>query len=523
MSAVGRRLLARGLALNLALLLLCAGCQVNTIDPPPAEDQPVIDQPGPEQQPEPAVPRGQKTAVALAYNPADPLNPYQTTTEANYYLLPLIYEGLFQVDPSFELQLLLCESYAQQDPLQWTFELKQGVLFHDGTELTARDVEFSINQARQSPCFASKCLNIASCAASGRYTLRVRLNSPDSQLPWLLTMPVIPRSSAGQANPAGTGRYRVQSDQGETSLLASETWRGGALGVRQIRLSALYPDSELSYAIGSGVVDAVSFDRPFAASASLRGDFDSATFPTSDLHYIGINKNNGCLQDPILRQALSAALDRESLVQKIFSGYGEPALLPVSPARTQFTAETGDASQLLSRAGCQDTDGDGILNGPDGANIQLRLLAPQQSEMKCQAARLIAQALAPYGIDVAVEELPEEAFRQALARDDFDLFYGETLLNDQFDISQMVVAGGSLCFGGPSQTVTAALETWKQADQGQALSAQRSFYRAFTGDMPFLPLAFGRGCVITAQGLMNPVQGANRNPYYNLDQWADPA
>lgn len=518
MSAVGRLL-----ALGLALLVLCAGCQVNTIQPPSEQDQPVVDQPGPEKEPEPVVSPGRKTAIALAYNPADPLNPYQTATESNYYLLPLIYEGLFQVDPSFELQPLLCESYVRQDELQWTFELKQGVLFHDGTELTARDVEASINQARQSPCFASKCLNIASCAAAGRYSLRVRLYEPDSQLPWLLTMPVVPRKSVSQPNPPGTGRYRVQAGQGEMSLLASETWRGGALGVKEIRLSALYPDSELSYAVGSGVVDAVSFERPFAASASLRGNFDSALFSTSDLHYIGVNKNNGCLQDPVVRQALSAALDREALVQKIFSGYGEPALLPVSPARTQFTAESGDADQLLNRAGCQDTDGDGIRNGPDGANIRLRLLVPQQNEMKCQAARLIAQALASHGIDVAVEELPEESFRQALARDDFDLFYGETLLNDQFDISQMVVAGGSLCFGGPSQTVTAALEVWKRADPGQALSAQRSLYRAFSGDMPFLPLAFGRGCVVTAKGLMNPVQGANRNPYYNVDQWADPA
>lgn len=515
---MGRRLAAW---LCLAVFaLLCAGCQINSIDPPPPEDQPALDQTRREEEEAPAVPRGQKTSIALAYNPADSLNPYLTETEYNFYLLPLIYEGLFGVDGEFELQNLLCESYARQDPLQWTFEIKQGILFHDGSELTARDVEYSINQSKESPCFAVRGQNIVSCAATGRYSLRIRLASPDSQLPWLLTMPVIPRNGAAQPNPPGTGRYRLQTADGQASLLASESWRGGALGVTEIRLSVLYPDSDLSYAVGSGGVDAVCFERPFAASAAIRGDFDIGTFPTADLHYLGVNKNNGCLQNAFVRQAISAALDRESLAQKLFSSYADPALLPVSPARTQFTAQSGDADQLLARAGCQDTDGDGVLNGPDGANIQLRLLAPQSSDMKCQAARSMAQTLESHGLSVAVVELPEEEFRQALARDDFDLFYGETILNDQFDISQMVTAGGALCFGGPSQTVTAALAVWKEAEPQQALSAQRALYTAFSGDMPFVPLAFGRGCVATGKGLMNPVQGANRNPYYNVENWA---
>lgn len=515
---MGRRLAAW---LCLAVFaLLCAGCQINSIDPPPPEDQPALDQTRREEEEAPAVPRGQKTSIALVYNPADSLNPYLTETEYNFYLLPLIYEGLFGVDGEFELQNLLCESYARQDPLQWTFEIKQGILFHDGSELTARDVEYSINQSKESPCFAVRGQNIVSCAATGRYSLRIRLASPDSQLPWLLTMPVIPRNGAAQPNPPGTGRYRLQTADGQASLLASESWRGGALGVTEIRLSVLYPDSDLSYAVGSGGVDAVCFERPFAASAAIRGDFDIGTFPTADLHYLGVNKNNGCLQNAFVRQAISAALDRESLAQKLFSGYADPALLPVSPARTQFTAQLGDPDQLLARAGCQDTDGDGVLNGPDGANIQLRLLAPQSSDMKCQAARSMAQTLESHGLSVAVVELPEEEFRQALARDDFDLFYGETILNSQFDISQMVTAGGALCFGGPSQTVTAALAVWKEAEPQQALSAQRALYTAFSGDMPFVPLAFGRGCVATGKGLMNPVQGANRNPYYNVENWA---
>lgn len=505
----------RLLALLLAFALLCAGCH-DTAIAPDAVDTPTK---GPDTEPQSNVVPGQKTAIALAYSPADSMNPFQVTTEYNYYLIPLVYEGLFAVNSQFQAENLLCESYTG-DGTEWNFEIKQGVQFHNGAELTARDVEYSINQAKASALYGARAQNIASCAATGRYSLRLRLAAPDSQLPLLLTMPVVPRNAGAEANPAGTGRYQVQAADGVVALKANESWHGGAVPITDIRLSALYQDSELAYIVGSGVIDAVCFEKPFATSAPIRGSFDVATFATTDFHYLGCNKNNVYLKDPLVRRAISAAVDRSLLVQKAFSGYADAALLPISPACGDFGAEPGDPDALLRQAGCSDTDGDGIYNYTDGTNITLRLLVPEENAMKQQAATILAQSLLGSGIRIAVETLPAEQFQQAVSGDKFDLFYGETMLNDQFDLTQMVNAGGSLCYGGASVAVSTYTEALKSAAPGEAEQARQTLYRIFADDMPFVPLAFGRGCVVTEKNVMNPVVGSSRNPYWNLQEWA---
>ena len=500
----------------LLCLCFCAGCQSTT--PPQEEETPLVPM-EPEPEPAPVIVPGQKTDITLAYSPADSLNPFQVTTEYNAYLLPLIYESLFVVDGDYAIKPLLCESY-EGDGTTWTLQLRQGVQFHNGQELTARDVEYSINQARSSTVFASRVQNIASCQASGRYGVRIRLATPDSKLPWLLTTPIVQRNAGAQPNPAGTGRFVVEAADGTAKLVANTGWHGGQVGVGSISLSALYQDSALSYIIGSGVIDAVCFEKPFATSVPLRGDFDVATFATGDFHYLGINKSHSQLQNPLVRRAISAGIDRELLVQKAFSGYGDPTLLPIAPASSPYQAELGDGEALLRQAGFSDTDGDGIYNDTQGKNLVFTLLVPAENEMKRQGAEIVAQSLLGSGIKIEVQALAAEEFAQAVAADRFDLFYGETLLNDQFDLTQMVTAGGSLCYGGASVAVATYMNATKNAQPQGLEQVQKDLYRIFGEDMPFVPMAFGRGCIITGKDVMHPVQGAGRNPYYNLHQWA---
>ena len=110
------------LALLLILSLVCGGCHTTEAGGETEENQDAVGLPQqqPEEETETTVP-GQKTAIALAYNPSDSLNPFQVTTEYNYYLLPLIYEGLFAIGPDFQLENVLCESYeVDGDPVSYT-------------------------------------------------------------------------------------------------------------------------------------------------------------------------------------------------------------------------------------------------------------------------------------------------------------------------------------------------------------------------------------------------------------------
>ncbi len=499
-----------------ALLLLAGGCH-QTIDP--SLDLP-LDIPVTPAEETPAKTRGEKKEITLAYTPTDSMNPYQVTTENNLYLMPLIFEGLFTLSPSFEAAPTLCESYENNDTV-WNFQLKKGILFHNGDEMTARDVAASIETARQSQLYAERCRNIASVSAKGSYALQITLRQPDCLLPSILTMPVLPRGELNAKTPAGTGRFLIEAGDGTLRLAANDRWQGGKSKIRSISLAALYGDSELAYLVGSGTMDAICFEKPFATSAPIRGTLDVATFSTADFHYLAIRETSELLKDAALRKALSAGADRNQMVQKAFSGYADFATLPIQPVLGSFGLEQKGAVSLLTEAGYTDTDGDGIVNAPSGKNVVLSLAVPADSAMKQQAATVLSQSFLTSGISLKVIPVSGD-YAAAVRSGSYDLYYGETLMNGRFDLTSLVAEGGEIRNGGRTSTAVLTMQNALASAQPNQIALRRTeLYRVFSEDMPLIPLCFGRGCVVTGQGVMNKVTAAAGNPYYNLEDWAN--
>lgn len=460
---------------------------------------------------------GQKKEITLAFSPEDSMNPYQMKSENNLRLSPLIYEGLFTATESFTAKNALCENYSFEGNT-WNFSVKQGVAFHNGAPLTAKDVEFSIKAAQASEHYAPSCANIASVSTRGKYELEITLNAPDSLLPLLLTMPIIPNNS--MQTPSGTGMYVVNQQDGSVFLSANESYSGGAPTIKLINLSAIYEDSELAYIVGSSIVDAVAYEKPFEAATPIRGTFDTATYATTDFHYIGINRTGELLSSPAVRRVISQAISREQIVQKAFSGYADETKLPISPEFSSIKSKIEPLGTLIKQGGFADTDNDGILNDSTGKQLKFTMLVPEENLVKKQAANVVAGSLSTAGISVSVEPLPQEEFLSRVHRGDFELYYGETILNSEFDISPLVAAGGGANFSGESVATATYINELKNAPSGNLDKARAELYGIFEQDMPLIPLAFGRGCVVSAKNVMNQIVGASSNPYYNIASWA---
>ena len=117
-------------------------------------------------------------AFTLPCYPDSGFHPIQGTHRTNLALGGLVYEGLYEVDPSFEAQpVLAVSSTVSEDGLTWTFTLRQGVTFSDGTALTAQDVVTSLNLARESALYSARLSAITSVTA-GEGTVVIRLSTP---------------------------------------------------------------------------------------------------------------------------------------------------------------------------------------------------------------------------------------------------------------------------------------------------------------------------------------------------------
>ena len=145
----------RFLALLAIFAFLLSSCAPETVPEP--EDSPLS---APEFTP------NNKT-FGVAFTESDGCDPYKTPSKLNAELMGLVCEGLFYVDTSFSPVPCLCESFTNNGA-SYTFNIKQGVTFSDGSELTASDVEYSLRAAlEQGSSYATRLSDITSVKASG--------------------------------------------------------------------------------------------------------------------------------------------------------------------------------------------------------------------------------------------------------------------------------------------------------------------------------------------------------------------
>lgn len=140
----------------------------------------------------------------------------------------LLYEGMFRLNPQLEPEACLCESYTTDATgAVYTFTLRAGVTFSDGSALTAADVKATLDRARTSERYRQRLSGISSISASGN-TVTITLHSPNTGLPALLDIPIVKSGTHQNTAPIGTGPYLFSEADGAAYLVANQSWwRGG--------------------------------------------------------------------------------------------------------------------------------------------------------------------------------------------------------------------------------------------------------------------------------------------------------
>lgn len=465
----------------------------------------------------------EERSFSLAYDPTASLHPITGDSQVNLMLTPLVYEGLFALDESFTPQPVLAQD-AQRDHsgTVWTITLREGVVFSDGTALTAAHVVSSLNSARTGARYAKRLEKLVSVReVSGQVV--ITLSEPNGALPTLLDLPIVLEAPEEPA-PLGTGRYRYAVQGDELSLLVNYN-REGSLPFDSITLHRVSSVSERISAFDSGAVSAVltDFTSPYALGYSC--DFERWDYTTTDLLYVGFRCIDSPCAESLVRRAVARALDREHIVSSALDGAAEVSALPVPEAHTDWCAagaqelscDLSEAARLLEQAGYKKDEADGLLRRK-GTVLTLTLLVNSDNEAKRETAQLLAQELAQLGISVTVNALPWKDYVSALENGAFDLYLGEVRLTGNFDLTELLT--GSLNYGGYDPASLAKQLAARKAYSGRARAiACEALWSSFAQEVPIAPLCFMRESLLLRWGTGVTPTPLQSDPFHSMESW----
>lgn len=303
----------------------------------------------------------------------------------------------------------LAERLDHPGPTTYVAHLRRGVKFHDGHELTSRDVVYSyerlIDPAFVSP-YKSAFGPLAGVRALDDYTVEFTLKEPFAAFPTQLTEPgIVPAGSGPMARPIGTGPYKfvryVVDDRLEFE--AFPDYFDGAPSNAGIVMKIVPDDTMRGLELRKGTVDVTINDMAPDVIHQLAksGEFRLKTSPGLDFFYVGLNVQDAVLKDRRVRHAIGYAIDRQALIDYMRRGLARPAaglLTSLSwafePDVFRFTYDPARARRLLDEAGYPDPDGDGPL---PRLRLVMKISTNEETRLQCI---VIQQNLRDVGIEL---------------------------------------------------------------------------------------------------------------------------
>ncbi|APX22096.1 MAG: ABC transporter substrate-binding protein [Rhodobacteraceae bacterium] len=333
-----------------------------------------------------------------------------------------VFEGLTRFTETGEIVPGLAESWdISEDGTAYTFHLREGVTFHDGTAMDAEDVKFSLDRARgEDSQNAQKALfeGIASVEVVDPQTVRVTLGAPDGSflfnMAWGDAVIVAPESIGEiKQHPVGTGPFAfdrwMTGDRIELDRYA-DYW-GEAPALSDVTFRFISDPTAAYAAMMAQDIDAFAgFPAPenlpmFEADARFKVIVGSTEGET----ILAMNNKEGPLSEKLVREAIAHAIDRQAIIDGAMFGLGTPIGTHFAPHNPDYVDLTDlsphdpeKAKTLLADAGY-----------PDGFTTTLKLPPPSYAR---RGGEIIAAQLREVGIDTEITNLEwaqwlEEVFR----------------------------------------------------------------------------------------------------------------
>lgn len=364
--------------------------------------------------------------IAMGAEP-ESLDPVRMTSAPAATVGEHVIQRLIYMEEDGTLTPMLATSWsANADSTVWTFEIRQGVTFHDGTPLTAEAVRANLARFVDPDVGAAYRFLLGSVqeiSAVGDYTLEIRLAQPFAPILSHLSHSFIgivsPRQLEGLGprdtieNPIGTGPYRMNRwNRGDRiTMTRNDNYWGTAPRIPNLVFTFIPEESARMVAIETGEADAVMAVPPTdVARLSRDPNINVVNQTTVRTIYIGFNNLKAPFDNPVVRRALNYAINKQAIVDSIFEGGAIVADAPVVDAVFGHTSvgpyryDPAEARRLLAQAGFPNGF-DMVLHHPTG-----------RYPLDSTVAEAVQDMLAQVGVNARLETMEWSSYLQFTAQ-----------------------------------------------------------------------------------------------------------
>ncbi len=461
------------------------------------------------------------TVVMIIESSPTNLDPRVGTDAQSERIYKLIFDALLTRDEHFNVQPGIAERWEIPDPLTYVFHLRQDVRFHDGSQLTARDVKWSFDSVMNGAVMTPKSITyraVDHIDAPNDRTVVFHLKEPLATLLWNVSdgaIGIVPYGSGKDfnSNLIGSGPFRlVRLDQDrEVVLERNDSYWGQKPKIPRVQFLVV-PDTTtraLELRKGSADIALTSLTADMVLALKKETDLIVQQSPGTVYGYLAMNLRDPILRDVRVRRAMAYAIDRGTIIHYLWRDEARPAatILPpehwaYDPGVRTYHHDPVRARQLLDEAG--------LPPGPNGVRFHLTMKASTEESTRLMAA-VLQQQLREVGIALDIRTFEFATFYSDIQKGAFQLFSMRWVgANEDPDIFEHVFYSASTppkranrgYYSNPK--VDALIEQGRrEVDHEKRRRIYAEIQRILAEDLPYINLWYFDNVAVHSQRLKN--------------------
>lgn len=518
--------------------------------------------------------------VVLPLTTFNTLNPLITENSSYYYFSKLIFESLFEFDNDLNITNQLAEDYSiKDDGRTIEIKLKDNVYWHDGEKFKPEDIAFTINTIKyantdstykemftnamgsNSPSDLRRIIDVTIIDESN---ILISFDRAFSNNLEVLTFPIIPKhifASAKGGNsdfikalesndytPVGTGPYKFESYEKmkQITLSSNDNYRDGKPYISEILGRVLANEEDILTAFETGQINMATTIGVDWDKYNQNDRIKILEFVSANYEFLGFNFSKEIFSGEKgegLRRAIAYAIDRQTIIEKLYLGHGTQTDVPIHPDSWLLSEKANTfgynldlAKEELKKMGWKDTDNDGMLEDENGEMISFNILTNTYNPMRLRTAELIKDDLMKLGIniiinpeskkdDVTVEDVEQQwaEINELLATGNYDIaLLGWQLsvipeLSFAFHSSQIPYNTNFIKFSSENmdKMLTDAFLIGSREEKVKAYDELQSL---IVKELPYISLFFKNKALLVDTKIVGDLQPAFFNPYKGIDK-----
>lgn len=387
-----------------------------------------------------------------------------------YMTLSYIFDTLMWKDESGLVPYLAEDYSVSEDGMTYTFQLRKGVSFTDGTPFTAEDVKFTFDYMKEHPYKWVSVSMVEEASVVDEHTVEIRLNKTYN--PFLSdvagSLPILPKhiwenvtepemftepEAAISTGPFILENYDAAA--GTYTFKANEDYFYGDVQIDKLVIANVSGGDSKEALLSGEIAAAPNISYKAAMSLKDSPEYTVLEGPGLSVTRLYFNFDEEAMAVKEIRQAMYHAVNLDEIVEKAYGGAGyagsaghvQPGTPWYNPDVRQYAYDVETAKKMLSEAGAADSNGDGILEY-NGEEMSYTLTFSENDE---KLAELLVSYMKAVGIELVPQSADDATVKAAISEGNFELAFNTngSFGGDPVFLSRFATAGAD---GAPSVT-----------------------------------------------------------------------